>query len=306
MKALVIGGAGFIGSNIVHEGLKRGYRITVFDNLSTGYLENLDGLKVEFIHGDILDAEHLLKITPSHQAVFHLAASVGNIKSIENPIEDFQINYQGTLNVLEASVKANINAIIYSSSAAGYGEPNVVPINEEHALHPNSPYGISKMAAEMLALYFQKYYEINVSCLRYFNAYGVNQRYDQYGNVIPIFFHQLLANKPLTVYGDGNQTRDFINVKDIAIANWNIFENEVNGYYNIATGNGTTINQLIEILESITGKKLEVIYEPPRKGEVIHSYADINKAMNKFNYSPSVPLYRGIQEYLEWFNSNLQ
>ena len=116
----------------------------------------------------------------------------------------------------------------------------------------------------------------------------------------------MLTNKSLTVYGNGNQTRDFINVKDIAIANWNIFENKVTGYYNIATGHGTTINQLIAILESITDRKLDVIYEPPRKGEVIHSYADIDKAMNKFNFSPIVQLQQGLQEYFEWFNSNLQ
>lgn len=224
MKILVTGGAGFIGSNIVQEGLNRGYKITVFDNLSTGYLKNLEGLAIEFIQGDIRDAEHLLKITSGHQAVFHLAASVGNIKSIENPIEDFQINYNGTLNVLDAAIKAKINSFIYSSSAAGYGEPELLPIIEDHSLHPDSPYGISKVAAEMLALYYQKYYDISVSCLRYFNAFGVNQRYDQYGNVIPIFFQQLAINKPLTVYGDGSQTRDFINVKDIAIANWDVFE----------------------------------------------------------------------------------
>lgn len=306
MKVLVTGGAGFIGSNIVQEGLKRGHSITVFDNLSTGYLRNLEGLAIDFIEGDIRDAEHLLKVTSGHQAVFHLAASVGNIKSIENPIEDFQINYNGTLNVLNAAVKAKINSFIYSSSAAGYGEPETLPINEDQLLHPDSPYGISKIAGEMLAFYYQKYYNMGVTSLRYFNAYGVNQRFDKYGNVIPIFFQQLAINKPLTVYGDGNQTRDFINVKDIAIANWDVYEKKINGYYNIATGHGATVNQLINILESLTNKKLEINFQPQRPGDVIHSYANINKAINQFNFSPAVPLSQGIKEYFDWFNSNLQ
>jgi UDP-glucose 4-epimerase len=211
MRYLITGGAGFIGSNIAFEGARHGHDLTILDNLSTGYLENLDGVKVHFVEGDVRDAALLLDLAQGMDGVFHLAASVGNLKSIEFPLEDLEINYRGTLNVLEAVRHNRVPVMIYSSTGAGYGEPLWLPVDEQHPFQPDSPYGVSKIAGEKLALAYSKIYGFRVVSLRYFNAYGINQRFDAYGNVIPIFATRLLNGLTLTVFGDGEQTRDFIN-----------------------------------------------------------------------------------------------
>lgn len=302
MKFLITGGAGFIGSNIAKEGLALGYEIRILDNLSTGYIENLEGLDVEFIEGDIRDVSALEKACKGVDGVFHLAASVGNIKSIEQPREDLEINYGGTLNLLEVMRRYKVPLLIYSSTGAGYGEPIRLPIDEHHPFQPDSPYGVSKIAAEKLAISYGKIYDFRVVCLRYFNAYGVNQRYDAYGNVIPIFAIRLLNGQSLTVFGDGQQTRDFIHVKDIARANWLAATSDAAGYYNVATGNSTSIKDLIDTLSEVSGLKPELVFLPPRKGEVIHSIADISKAQNALGFQPEVSLKQGLTDYWFWFS----
>jgi len=304
MKILITGGAGFIGSNIARMGVSKGYEIIVLDNLSTGYEENLQGLSIKFVKGDVLNNQLLTELASGIDCIFHLAASVGNIRSIENPYADVQANYLGTLNVLEAARVNKVTRVIYSSTAAGYGEPRYLPVDEDHPFNPDSPYGVTKIAGEKLALCYGRNYGIKVTCLRYFNAYGVNQRYDAYGNVIPIFATRFRKKQSITIFGDGNQTRDFINVKDIARANWLALEKDVAGYFNIATGQRTSIIELIKILQNVSGINPELNFYPPRKGEVLHSVASIEKAQAAFGYLPEVTLADGLGEYWKWFQNS--
>ena len=218
MKALVTGGAGFIGFNIVKLLLEFGHEAVVLDNLSSGYRQNLIP-GVMFVEENVCNGNAVFEAMSGCQVVFHLAASVGNKRSIEHPITDSEVNVLGTLNVLEAARVHGINRVVYSSSAGIFGELKTLPIAEDHPQDPDSPYGTSKLAAEKMCLVYNKLYGMNNVCLRYFNVYGPHQRYDAYGNVIPIFANRVLKREPLTIFGDGEQTRDFVNVHDVAEAN---------------------------------------------------------------------------------------
>lgn len=303
MKALVTGGAGFIGSNLVHLLLAKGFDVKVLDNLSTGYKANLEGLPVEFICGDIRDESLVEKALREVTHVFHLAASIGNAKSLADPVQDSSVNVLGTLTLLEASRKTKVEGFIYSSSAAIFGEPVTMPIAEDHPQNPDSPYGVSKLAAEKHVLCFGKLYGMTVICLRYFNVYGLNQRYDAYGNVIPIFANRLLSGKPLAIYGDGEQTRDFVHVKDVAMANYLAATRAGgNSVYNIGSGTAITINELAHFVQEAGGiqsKSIEHI--APRPGEVRHCRADTRRAANDLGYRPTNDIVPGLQEYFAWF-----
>ncbi len=302
MKALVTGGAGFIGSNAAKLLVDEGHDVLVLDNLSSGYRCNLSALpSVEFVEDDVRDAEVVSRVMQGVEVVFHLAASVGNIRSIEHPIEDSEVNVIGTLRVLEAARRAAVRKVVFSSSAGIFGELRYLPIREDHPLEPDSPYGASKLAAEKLCLAYAKLYDLEAICLRYFNVYGVNQRYDAYGNVIPIFAHRLLHGMPLIIYGDGEQTRDFVNVRDVAQANLMAAEaNGLSGAFNIASGKAITINHLASLIREVSGLDTGVGYAPPRKGDVRHSKADISAAHQAFGYEPSVGIVEGLTEYMTW------
>ena len=306
-KALVTGGAGFIGSNIVGRLAGEGYDVVVLDNLFSGHRKNLDGLsRVRLVEGDVRDAAAVAGAVEGAEVVFHLAASVGNIRSIEHPAEDSEINVIGTLNVLEAARAAGVRKIVYSSSAAIFGELRHIPIREDHPAEPDSPYGVSKLAGEKQCLAYARLYELEAVCLRYFNVYGVNQRYDAYGNVIPIFAHRLLRGEPLTIYGDGEQTRDFVNVTDVARANLLAARaTEVSGAFNVASGESLTVNQLVEMLGEASGVKPAVEHAAPRKGEVRDSRADITAARASLGYEPTVEIREGLAEYMAWAKTEL-
>jgi len=308
VKALVTGGAGFIGSNLVKALIELGtFEITVIDNLSTGFRENLDSCldKVAFIEGDIRDADLINSVTKHVDIIFHLAAHVGNIKSIEHPVRDAEINIVGSLNILQAAKNNGIKKIVYSSSAATLGEPEYLPIDEKHPTRPSSFYGVSKLSAEKYVLSYGQTYNIPVVCLRYFNVYGENQKYDAYGNVIPIFVERIIGNKDICIYGDGKQTRDFVNVKDVVQANIKSAKYaSVNpAVFNIGTGNRTSINELSAILKEIFHQDIKVNYAPPRVGEVIDSCADINSARKYLKYEPEVSLHDGLVEYIKWYET---
>jgi UDP-glucose 4-epimerase len=233
--------------------------------------------------------------------VFHLAASVGNTRSIEHPIEDSEINALGTLRVLEAARAHGVRRIVYSSSAGIFGELKTLPIDELHPIDPDTPYGASKLAGEKLCLAYGKLYALEAVCLRYFNVYGVNQRYDAYGNVIPIFAHRVLAGEPVRIFGDGEQTRDLVNVRDVAEANLRAATRpSVSGAFNVASGTRVTINELARMVHDAAGRTRNIEYAEPRKGDVRHSLADISKAQAAFGYAPSVDLPRGLAEYMAW------
>jgi UDP-glucose 4-epimerase len=300
MRYLVTGGAGFIGSNIVRQILSLGHQPVVLDNLTSGYSENLLPT-VEFIHADIRDAAALARAVQGVRAVFHLAASVGNTRSIEHPLEDTEVNALGTLCLLEAARAAGVDKIVFSSSAGTFGELKTLPIAEDHPQEPDSPYGVSKLHAEKMCLAYNKLYGMHNVCLRYFNVYGPNQRYDAYGNVIPIFVNRVLQNRPITIFGDGEQTRDFVNVKDVVSANLNAaIKQDASGVFNIGSGTRITINELARLVQKVSGKSVEIVHTSPRIGDVRDSLAEISAARRVLGYQPAVEMEPGLVEYWDW------
>lgn len=301
MKALVTGGAGFIGSNLVRHLLDDGHEVTVLDNLLSGYACNLDGCDVRFIEGDVRDPAAVGEAMRGAEVVFHLAASVGNKRSLDCPVLDAEINVIGTLRILEAARRAGVRKIVTSSSAGIFGELKTVPIREDHPVEPDSPYGASKLYEEKVCLAYARLYGLEAVCLRYFNVYGPNQRFDAYGNVIPIFVFQMLRGEPLTIFGDGEQTRDFVNVSDVVRANVNAARaHGVSGAFNIGSGSRISINALVGELHAASGLQPVVRHGPPRPGDVRDSLADISAAAGAFGFVPRVPLDEGLAEYLRW------
>jgi nucleoside-diphosphate-sugar epimerase len=227
------------------------------------------------------------------------------VKSIQFPLVDLDININGTISILEAAREMDVSSIVYSSSAAIYGELKNSLVDENHSLEPISPYGVSKLAAEKYVLAFGKLYGIRTIALRYFNVYGTHQRYDSYGNVIPIFMNRISEKVKLTIYGDGNQTRDFVNVKDIAQANILAGEHStVTGFFNVGSGTSITINSLVELLREKTNYPVDVEFALERKGEVMHCTADISKIVDNLGFKPSIVFKDGINEYYNWFVKN--
>lgn len=306
MKALVTGGAGFIGSNLVKTLVQQSNEVVVLDNLSSGYRKNISGLDIEFVEGDIRDSHLLEKIMKQVDVIFHLAASVGNKRSLDNPYLDADINVRGTLCVLEAARQHQVKKIILSSSAGIFGELKNLPIKEEHPIEPRTPYACSKLYAEKIALAYADLYGIEAVCLRYFNVYGPHQRLDPYGNVIPIFVFKMLRNEPLTIFGDGEQTRDFVNVQDVIQANIKSAKVPgLTGAFNIASGTQITINQLMHDLMSIADLQPIIQYHAPRPGDVRDSLADISAANTAFGYTPQTSLKKGLEEYIKWARTEI-
>ena len=307
MKALVTGGAGFIGSNIAKLLVERAHDVVVLDNLFSGTLENLEGLaRVKFIKGDIRDERDVDQAMEGVDVVFHTAAHLGHARSLADPFLDSQVNVQGTLRVLEGARKGGVKRIVYSSSAGIYGEATRIPLDEEHPVQPESPYGVHKLAAEKHCMCYSKVYDMDVFCLRYFNVYGPNQWYDPYGNVIPIFGTRLLNGEHLIIYDDGEQTRDFVYVGDVARANLLAAEaTGVRGACNIASGVPTTVNYLAGVIQEAADIRVELEYQPPRAGDVRHSLADISLARSMLGYEPQVSVAEGMKEYVSWARSHL-
>ena len=297
---LITGGAGFIGSNLATEALGRGARVRILDNLHSGYENNVPP-DAMFVRGDVTDAVTVEALAEGTDAIFHLAASVGNKRSIDNPVLDAKVNVIGTLNVLEAARKHGVPKVVISSSAGIFGELKTLPIREDHPAEPDTPYGASKLGAEKEGLAYAKLHGIAVVCLRYFNVYGPNQRFDAYGNVIPIFVFKMLAGEPITVFGDGEQTRDFVNVHDVVQANLKAgAASGISGAFNIGSGTQITINELVNLLGGETGRSASVQFASPRQGDVRHSLADISAARCAFGYEPTVDMPSGLREYIKW------
>jgi UDP-glucose 4-epimerase len=294
---LVTGGAGFIGSHLVDR-LSAENRVIVLDNLSSGSLSNLEKSKdrITFIKGDILDSALLKDIVAEVELVFHLAAHVGNIRSIEDPYLDMEVNVKGTINLLEACRSSSIKRLIYSSSAVIFGEAKYLPIDEEHPLNPQSPYAVSKLAAEKYCFAFHNVHGVPTTALRYFNVYGPRHDTSEYASVISIFLSRVKDGKPLTIFGDGKQTRDFVFVKDVVEANILAATHPatVGEIFNIGTGQENSIEQLTTIIGQISGRTSSVIYADPRRGEIRHSQANIEKARKMLGYNPETNLRDGL------------
>lgn len=296
-KILVTGGAGFIGSHIVDR-LSPNNEVIVLDNLFSGLLSNLERSKdrITFTKGDILDKKLMKDIVAEVEYVFHLAAHVGNIRSIEDPYFDMDTNIRGTLNMLEACRHSNIKRLVYSSSAAIFGEAKYLPIDEEHPLNPESPYAVSKMAAEKYCYAYYKVHGVPITALRYFNAYGPRQDSSDYANAISIFLNRTNKGEPLTIFGDGKQTRDFIFVEDIASANILAATQPaaVGEIINVATGQVNSIEQLVSVIQQVSSKKSPVTYAAARAGEVKHSRANIEKAQRLLGFTSRTTFNEGL------------
>jgi UDP-glucose 4-epimerase len=312
-KILVTGGAGFIGSHIVDRLLKKGYEVTVIDNLSTGRIENIDhnrnNKNFHFFKGDIQNSAFINKVTKDIDAVFHEAALISVPRSLKNPILTNKVNVSGTLNLLEACRNSAVKTFIYASSCAVYGQTQTLPHHEKLIPQPISLYAASKLAAENYVKVYHEVYGLNTICLRYFNVYGPRQTYGPYSGVITIFINRLLRNKPPVIYGDGTQTRDFTYIKDVVEANMLALheKNAIGEIFNIATGKQTTINQLAAMLQKIMNKAdLKPIYTDPRPGDIKHSYADITKAKKLLHYNPKTSLKDGLTKLVKWYSNSLK
>lgn len=288
---LVTGGAGFIGSHLV-ERLSRDHEVAVIDDLSTGRLRNLKGFRdrITLHRMSILDGE-LKKALRDVEVIFHHAAQINVRSSVENPGHDLDVNAKGTLNLLESA--RDLEKFIYASSGgAVYGEPEYLPVDEEHKVNPLSPYGVSKLAGEKYVECYAHNYGIKTAILRYSNVYGERQDAQGEAGVISIFLDRVSRGLAPVVFGDGEQTRDFVYVGDVVNANLPALERE--GTFNIATGRETSVNELIRIIARITKREIKPVYDAPRRGEVKKICLDITRAKEKLGWAPETTLEKGI------------
>ena len=308
-EILVTGGAGFIGSHIVDRLLDEGFHVRVVDDLSTGEKKNLtqhEGKQsFQFIEGNICNFDLVKKAIKGADAVFHEAALVSVTSSVENPLLTNEVNVTGTVNLLKACVDAQVKRLVFASSCAVYGDSEILPKHENLMPMPLSPYAVSKLAAENYVKVFHDVYGIETVILRYFNVYGSRQKSGPYSGVISVIINCLLENKAPTIYGDGNQTRDFVNVKDVVEANMLALSKReaVGEVFNISSGEAITINKLAETIQEIMEKtSLKAVHAEPRAGDITHSYGDITKARKKLEYEPKVQLEKGLSELVKSYS----
>jgi UDP-glucose 4-epimerase len=305
MKVLITGGCGFIGSNLAEE-LSKKYDVIVLDNLSSGSMSNIKDLNVEFVRGSITDLNLLGKLLKDVDYVSHQAAVVSVPESIQNPIKADQVNIRGTLNVLIAAEECGVEKVVNASSCAVYGDTGILPIKEDNVLKPLSPYAVTKIAAEHYCKVFNEISDLGTVSLRYFNVYGPRQNLNsEYAAVIPKFIQRLLKGRQPVIYGDGEQTRDFIFVKDVVRANILAMKGEKCGVFNVGTGKKLSINQLASLIAEIACVNLNPVHEQPREGDIRHSYGDISKAKDSLSFEPVYSLREGLKETVEWFRENL-
>lgn len=303
IKSIVTGGAGFIGSNLVDKLVSKGHFVTVLDNLSTGRLSNIshhNKKKVRFINTDISKTKNLSKIFKDNSYVFHLAGLADIVPSIENPDKYFEANVLGTLNVLKACKKIKLKKLIYAASASCYGIPNKYPTNENSKIDLQYPYALTKFLGEEMVMHWAKVYNMPNISLRFFNVYGLRSRTTgAYGAVFGVFLAQKLSNKPLTIVGNGKQTRDFIHVSDLveAIYMTSIKKNLKGMIFNLGSGKETTVNHIARI---IGGKRINV---PKRPGEPDRSQADITKIKRELGWRPKTSIETGVKELLRNINN---
>jgi len=306
-RAVVTGGAGFIGSNLCKELISRGYDVTILDDLSTGKKSNIESIldkkAAQFVEGSIMDVPLLQKLFHNSDFVFHLAAIPSVSRSIENPLGTHNINVNGTLNVLIAANSSHVKKVIYASSSSVYGDTPTLPKVEVMTPDPQSPYAVSKLAGEYYCRVFSKVYNLPTACLRYFNVFGPYQdEKSQYAAVIPRFISKVLSGNAPIIFGDGEQTRDFTFVKDAVAANVLAAESDASGVFNIGTGYRISINELARVINKLAGANLAPIHEKPRIGDIRDSLADIKKA-STFGFRPTHHIEEGIKETIAWFKS---
>lgn len=310
MKCLVTGGAGFIGSHIVHHLLGSGHEVVCLDNFDPTYAIETKRANIapffandnfEFVEGDILDRRLVKKITEDIEYIFHEAALVSVAQSMNDPQKTIEINTIGTFNILDAGRRNNVRKVVLASSAAVYGDAQVSRNNEDMNLAPKSPYAISKIDCEYAAKIYYEEYGLKTTSLRYFNVYGPRQDVTSpYASVMPIFIKKALKNEDLVIYGDGLQTRDFIFVKDVVHANELVKSKGDGMSFNVASGIAISIIELADKIIRLTDSRSNITYREPRKGDIKHSLADIG-IIEKIGFKPAFDIENGLKETIEWF-----
>jgi nucleoside-diphosphate-sugar epimerase len=310
MRYLVTGGAGFIGSNIVDELVRRGHKVVVFDDLSSGKEGNLAAVrdKIEFRTGSITDLAAIGAACRGADYVIHLAARTSVPRSVQDPIETNRVNIDGTLNVLVAARDARVRRVVYAASSSAYGETPTLPKTEAMRAVPISPYGITKYVGELYAQVFGRVYGLENACVRYFNVFGPRQDpTSQYSGVLSRFILAVLRGEPAVVYGDGEQSRDFTYVENVVDETLRACEspNASGTVFNGGTGARITLNEVLKLLEKISGQEIQVKYEAPRSGDIRDSQADISLARRVLGYEPSVLFEEGLRRTWAWYKSSV-
>ncbi len=304
MQVFVSGGAGFIGSHLTERLLERGHTVLVYDNLSTGKWENLPVTHgdLEFIQGDIRNAALVTELMQGMDAAVHLAAVASVQASIDDPVTTHQTNFDGTINLLEAARKNDVKRFLYACSAAVYGDTAEIPVSEDTIPNPLSPYAADKLAGEESLLDYYNRFGLAATSFRFFNIYGPRQDPSSpYSGVISIFVDRLMSNKPVTVFGDGKQTRDFVYVSDLVDLLVMALEESrgAGGVFNVGTGTRHSLLELLDNLEKLSGKQIERRHEPARIGDILHSCADVSRLKRLFGRAPSTPFDQGLKKLLD-------
>ncbi len=314
-KLVVTGGAGFIGSNVAEYLLTQGYSVTIIDDFSNGKEENLAGWfdkssgRATLLRADINETNRMREAFRDARFVFHLAAIPSVPRSIADPQATHASNISGTLSVLVAARDAGVKRVVAASSSSIYGDDATLPKVENRVGRPLSPYALSKTVCEEYCRFFHQLYGLETVCLRYFNVFGPRQDpKSEYAAVIPRFVTRILSGRPPTIYGDGEQTRDFTFVSNVVDANWiaATHPNAAGDVFNVGCGRQTSLNQLFAEINEIAGTQLKPEYQPGRAGDVRHSVADISKAKRLLNYSPAVSLPEGLSRVLNWYRKQLE
>lgn len=310
MKCLVTGGAGFIGSHIVRYLIDSGFEVVCLDNFDPTYAIETKKANIapflgsdnfEFIEGDILDMELMKNITEDVDYIFHEAALVSVVESMNDPQRTIEINTIGSVNILDAARRNDVKKVVFASSAAVYGDSPDPMKKEDMVPYPKSPYAISKLDCEYAARIYYEEYGLKTTSLRYFNVYGPGQDVTSpYAAVMPIFIKKALINEDIVIYGDGHQTRDFIFVKDVVRANELVMSKGNGMIFNVASGVVISINELANKIIKLTGSDSSIIHREPRKGDIKHSHADISKLRN-IGFKTGFDLEKGLEETIEWF-----
>ncbi len=306
MNYIVTGGAGFIGSHIVGELAQKRHDVVIIDNLFSGKSENigpfLDGEQVRFMKGSITDLPLLQELFQGADGIFHQAAIASVPRSIHNPAATNEANVTGTLNVLLAARDAGVRRVVFASSSAVYGDTPSLPKREDMPPNPRSPYAVSKLAAEQYLSVFSEVYGLSTVSLRYFNVFGPRQDpSSEYAAVIPRFITSILHRRSLTVFGNGEQTRDFTYVKDVVQANIRAMERSAQGVFNIAYCRRISVRELAAMIMEITGISVPLSFEQARTGDIRDSLADISRAQEAFGYEPRYTVRTGMEETISWY-----
>jgi UDP-N-acetylglucosamine 4-epimerase len=313
-RIIVTGGAGFIGSNLTAKLLSdpRVTKVRIIDDLSNGYYSNIEEFeghaKFDFVQADICDYSAILELTKGYDLISHQAALGSVPRSIKDPMLTTRVNIDGTVNILHAAVQNKVTRVILACSSSTYGDSNDLPKIEERIGKPLSPYAITKFAIELYADVFKKTYGLDYVGLRYFNVFGPKQSPDNpYAAVIPLFCKAFLEDQRPVINGEGTHSRDFTYVENAVRANMlALFSDRtdaLNQVYNVACGEQTTLNEMVEILRQVSGKNITAVYGPERLGDVRHSKADVSKIKSKLGYTPLVFFAEGLKQVYRWYQS---